>query len=230
MNRKYSGIGFIVILWTAISLSMNIQAADAIGSEFMGEETIGNKPLNALNYTAWKNIMPVANHKSRVYHTWVNGDERFYYQGNVEQLNQLLANFSQLEQDVREIAILPGPGSVSNFDQDRNFGFNCEMHLVGGIARLQTELDKGNLFWPVHPRLTIRLDDQFELAALKIPANCQLVSPIELKRRYTDGLTSSDKTDQAIRKFTEYQAALRPLWRNRNSSSSMTWRSPSPAR
>ncbi len=194
MNRKYSWIGFIVILWSAISVSTIIQAADAIGNEFMGEETIGNKPLNALNYTAWKNIMPVANHKSRVYHSWVNGDERFYYQGNVEQLNQLLANFSQLEQDVREIVILPGPGSVSNFDQNRKFSFNCEMHLVGGIAKHQTELDKGGLFWPLHPRITIRLDDQFELDALKIPANCQLVSPIELKRRYTDGLTSSDKT------------------------------------
>ncbi|MEQ1902568.1 MAG: HEAT repeat domain-containing protein [Pirellulaceae bacterium] len=184
---------FISLLFVG-ALLMICQPMNAKVHGLMGEETVGNKPLNDRNYTAWKNIMPVANHKTRVYHTWVNGDERFYYQGNIEQLNQLLENFSLLEQDVREIIILPGPGSVSNFDRDQKFSFNCEMHLVGGIAKHQSGLDKGNLFWPSHPRLTIRIDDQIDLEALKIPASCRLVSPNEMKQRYTDGLTSSDET------------------------------------
>ena len=51
-------------------------SADVYG---MGFEHVGNAPLNAVNYREWKGVMPVVNHPSRVYHTWVNGNEHFYY-------------------------------------------------------------------------------------------------------------------------------------------------------
>ena len=63
----------------------------------MGEETIGNEPFHDANFKDWPNIMPVINNKSRVYHTWVNGDERFYFDLDPEQLNELLIDFAKLK-------------------------------------------------------------------------------------------------------------------------------------
>ena len=83
----------------------------------MGEETIGNKPLNGLNYIVWPNIMPVANQQSRVYHTWVNGDEMFYFQSTSAQLNELLDDFSKLQSKTKEVVILPQADDVRSFDQ-----------------------------------------------------------------------------------------------------------------
>ena len=54
-------------------------------SAMMGEETIGNEPFHDANFQDWPNIMPVINNQSRVYHTWVNGDERFYFDSDPEQ-------------------------------------------------------------------------------------------------------------------------------------------------
>ena len=114
--------------------------------------------------------MPVANHSTRVYHRWVNGDERFYYQADANQLNDLLAKFARTNQEKKEVVLLPGPGTTTNFKGDRKFDFNCEMHLVGGIARHIAGKDKGHIYWPLHPRLTIRVGPDLDLAALKIPA------------------------------------------------------------
>ena len=160
----------------------------------MGEETFGNQPLNAANYTDWPNIMPVINHTSRVYHTWVNGDEESYFQGTPAQLNQLLASFSKLKSKKKEVLILPQRKKVRSFDGTKSFEFNCSMHLVGGIAKHIGSKPKGSVFWPLDPQLTIYVTPGFDLNALKIPADCQLVSLDEITQRYNEGLTSDDKT------------------------------------
>ena len=62
--------------------------------------------------------MPVVNHTSRVYHTWVNGNEHFYYQGNLDALNDTLRKFAQ-EKAVREVVLRPGPGMTTSFDRTK---------------------------------------------------------------------------------------------------------------
>ena len=58
----------------------------------MATEEIGNDPLLEVNYSQWQgtNVMPVINHSSRVYHTWVNGNEHFYYEGDSKALSDFL--------------------------------------------------------------------------------------------------------------------------------------------
>ena len=182
-----------ILLLLSIVFSANSSAASE-PIRTMGEETIGNKPLNAHNYTDWPKIMPVANHTSRVYHTWVNGDERFYYKCDAKQLNDLLENFGKTDQAQKEVVLLPGPSSTTNFKGDKSFSYNCSMHLVGGIAKHVAKKDKGTIFWPAHPQLTIRIDKDFDFKALRAPENCRLVAPSELKQRYIEGLKSTDQT------------------------------------
>jgi len=54
----------------------------------LGEEHFGNAALNEANFQDWPGIMPLVNHPSRVYHSWVNGNEHFYYRGDTPALNK----------------------------------------------------------------------------------------------------------------------------------------------
>jgi len=172
---------------------VSVLACGASAPNFMGEETIGNKPFTIHNYKDWPNILPVINNKSRVYHTWVNGDERFYYNTSTDQLNQLLIDYSKLA-GKKEVLILPQSENVKTFDQKQNFPFNCSLHLVGGIAKTIAAKNKGSVFWPIDPQLTIRVTPENDLTKLKIPAGVKIISLAEIKARYKDGIDSTDKS------------------------------------
>lgn len=188
------GIALILSMLNSAVLIPNCPSAAAVSVRAMGEETIGNKPLNDANYKNWPNLMPVINNQSRVYHTWVNGDEQFYFRGSTEQLNQLLADFSKLKSKKKEVLILPQREQVRSFDGKQSFEFNVSMHLVGGIAKHMAGRPKGNLYWPLEPQLTIYVTPETDLSELQIPGECQLVSLAEITKRYREGLSSGDRT------------------------------------
>lgn len=177
-----------------VSLTI-VQPNPASATSMMGEETIGNKPFGGANYKAWPGVLPVINNKSRVYHTWVNGDERFYFSPTTEQLNQLLADFGKLK-GKREVLIVPQTKNISTFDQKRNFEFNCQLHLVGGIAKHMAGKAIGNIYLPLEPQLTIHVTPKTDLDKLTIPESVTLVSLAEIKARYKSGL---DGTAQEVR-------------------------------
>ena len=190
------GLHFVLLGCTLALVSIVVSgvAIANVSSNLMGTETIGNAPIAGANYKEWPKLMPVINNPSRVYHTWVNGDERFYYQASVEQVNQLLTDFSNLTSKKKEVLILPQREDVSTFDKSKSFPFNCQMQLVGGIAKAtMTMKTKGDVFWPNAPRLTIHVAPGLDLKAIKVPAECTLVSLAQLKDRYNDGLKSDDK-------------------------------------
>ena len=182
LTAQFVGVG--ISLGFASSLSRNAM---------MGEETIGNKPFGDANFQDWPNILPVINNQSRVYHTWVNGDERFYFDSNSDKLNELLVNFAKLK-GKKEVVILPQTGDVTTFDKKRSFAFNCKLHLVGGIAKHIADQDKGSIYWPLDPRLTIHVTPKTDLTKLNIPKGIALVSLAEIKKRYKHGLESTDKS------------------------------------
>ena len=160
----------------------------------MGEETIGNKAINAANYKDWPEIMAVINNESRVYRSWVNGDERFYYETKPDQMNQLLVDFVKLK-GKKEVLIVPQADEVETFDKKQSFQYNCQLHLVGGIAKMMAAKPKGDIYWPPHPRLTIYVTPTTDLKALAIPPkDVELVTLEEIKARYKTGLDSTDKS------------------------------------
>jgi hypothetical protein len=168
--------------------------ASAAGARALGTETFGNGPLNGANYGTWPGVMSLANHTTRVYHTWVNGNEHFYYSGDVSQLNDALQKFGEVKAPVKEVLLRPAPGEVKTFDQKRAIGFNWSLHLTGGIAEHLLTREKGEKVWTPNPELTIYVDRGLDLQRLVIPNGLTLKTVQERSQSMREGLTSTDKT------------------------------------
>jgi hypothetical protein len=182
-----------------------VQASDAWA---LGEESFGNEPLNEANFDAFLGIVPLVNDEQRVYRTWVNGNEHFYYGGSVEQLNAFLRKFAKTPGKVREVILRPGVGVTQTFSRDRKIKFNWNLHLVGGIAASMSKADKGDLVWSPNPTVTVYVDKEMDLDKLRIPEGVTLAELSDLAKRYGPALTS---TDQNVRGWsTGHLARLDP--------------------
>ncbi|NIP25560.1 MAG: DUF255 domain-containing protein [Phycisphaerae bacterium] len=163
------------------------------------EQHFGNRPLNWRNYQQWKSIMPVINHENRVYHTWVNGNEHFYYRGGTKELNDILQKFAALSVDVREVVLRPGPKKVMTFNKEYQIAYNCLLHIQGGISRHEEE---GTNVFDKYPAMTVFIDDDnITLERIKIPAGVTLIELADLRARYLKGLKSKDKSVRGYAAF-----------------------------
>lgn len=160
----------------------------------LGEEDFGNDPLNAANFTSWPGVMPVVNHPSRVYHTWVNGNEQCYYQGDMAALNDCLLKFAEVQTEARDVVLRPGPGEVSSFDGSRKMPFSWHLQMFGGVSKYLLSLEGGNKVWSDHPVLTIYTGGAIDLDKIEISKGVTLRSINEVKKRTLEGLKSKDKT------------------------------------
>lgn len=156
------------------------------------EEYFGNEPL-----AAWKDrpLASVANHDSRVYHSWVNGAEDFYYRGDVEVLNEFLKRFAEGTTNggktAGEIILRPLPGETQPF-HEKAIEYDWHMEIYGGISEPMSKADRGSEIWRPHPTVTIAVADPDRLKNLRIPDGLAVTGPAELKARYAKALGSSD--------------------------------------
>ena len=160
----------------------------------LGDERIGNEPLSAGNYAKWPGLVEVVNDKARAYYSWVNGNENFYYFGTIDELNAALKNFAKADLKEHEVVLRPDVGKVQSFQGENKFTFSWHLQIMDGIAGHLTTRDKGDLVWNKHPRLTIHLGDEIDLAKLEIPQGVKLLSVTELSARAREGTDSKDKT------------------------------------
>ncbi len=160
----------------------------------MGEEDFGNTALNAANFGDWPGIMPLVNHPSRVYHTWVNGNEHFYYEGNTAALNDALRKFSASKAEFHEVLLRPGPCIAETFDRTKTIPYNWNLHIVGGIARHMTTLELGSKVWSKTPTMTICVGKDIDLEKIEIPKDVSIVEIADLSRRYREAFASKDQT------------------------------------
>jgi hypothetical protein len=160
----------------------------------LGEEQIGNEPLSAANYEKWPGLVDVVNDKARVYYSWVNGNENFYYFGTIAELNVALQNFAKADLKEHEVVIRPDAGKVGSFQGENKFTFQWHLQIFDGIAGHLTTLEKGYLVWNKHPRLTIHVGSDIDLAKLEIPKGVTLLDVTELSTRARQGTESKDKT------------------------------------
>jgi len=181
MNKKHTSYFALLVL---LCLSGNLWA--------LAEEDIGNKPLHEINYQECPGIMPIINHSSRVYHFWVNGHEKFYYQGNIEALNDHLKEFSKADFDCLEVLIRPGPSSPIKTFEGMKILFGWEMELMGGISKHLTTEDLGNKIWSPDPMVTIYVSNEKFLTTLEIPHKVTIIELSDLKNRYIEGLSSKE--------------------------------------
>src|SRR5262245_347997 len=80
----------------------------------LGEEKFGNAP--AVRQPGWPDgALEVVNLKSRIYSNWVNGNENFFYKGDVQAVNEALRGYGAVKDDGRRILLLPGSGKTQSF-------------------------------------------------------------------------------------------------------------------
>lgn len=177
-----------------LTLAALVVAACCGAAWALGEETFGNAPLSAENYKDWPGVEPVVNHTSRVYHQWVNGNEQFFYRGDPAALNDTLQKFAGVQVEARNVVLRPGPGLAHTFQADKTVAYGWRLHLIGGIARHLTTLDRGDQVWSKNPTLSIYAGGDVDLAKLEIPKAVTLLTLTELKQRARLALKSTDKT------------------------------------
>lgn len=160
----------------------------------MGQETFGNEPLSDLNYTDWPGIVPLINDEHRVYSTWVNGNEYFYYRGDTEAFNQFLALFAALESPAHEVVFRPGPGHAQSFHNDRPIPIGWQMHLVGGIVAQMIDFEGTADAWDMHPTITVCLTEngRIQLDKIIVPEKVDVLQVADLRDKYRKALQSDN--------------------------------------
>ncbi len=180
------------------SLSLCVLAATIIASGGLawglGEEQVGNDPLNEASYATWKGLSEVINDPARVYYSWVNGNENFYFAGDTAKLNAALKKFAAADVAVKEVVLRPAPGETKSFDGGQQFKYQWHLQIFGGIAAHLTTRDQGDQVWNKHPRLTVYVGGEIDLAKLEIPKGVTPVAIDELSARARQGIASKDKS------------------------------------
>jgi len=158
-------------------------------------ETMGNKPMDAVNYSEWaeRGMMPVINHPSRVYHVWVNGNEHFCYRGNARALNEMLKAFATVKTDVHEVTLVPGPPTRTKLGEKDRLDYDWEVHLLTGlVARVQKE--EPSVCVGEHiPSLFVYVgSDRLKLSDVTIPQGVTAIGPEALRERYLKAMKAED--------------------------------------
>ncbi|GMV95125.1 MAG: hypothetical protein AMXMBFR82_49030 [Candidatus Hydrogenedentota bacterium] len=160
----------------------------AVSAYGLGQEEFGNAPLGEPNYADWPGIMPTINHESRVYNSWVNGNEYFCYRGDEAALNEVLARFAQSESPVREVFVLPGEGVRKTFD-GVDMHYDWMLHILGGISRA---VSKEAVALDLYPTLTI-YPRNLSLKSINLPDGITVLDIHDLRDRYAEALQSEDQ-------------------------------------
>jgi hypothetical protein len=122
-----------------------------------------------------KGVVDLPRHSSRVYSIWVNGNEDFYFQGGLAQVNELLALYSKSRQRDHEVWIKRGNPQTHTF-QKSAIVYNVHLQILSGIALAMNARGEGGD--RSEPRLTVYVDDGVPAEQLVLPDNLILHSEV----------------------------------------------------
>jgi len=176
--------------WVAVSVCIVVVPL----SWGLGQETFGDEPLFAENYSDWPGLIHVLNQPDRLYSTWVNGNEDFYYSGDIEAFNAALRKFAEADLEVHELVLRPGPGVVASWHGNREIEFSWHVNVRGGIAKHLSTEDKGDLVWNPHPMVSLYVTEDMPLDKLNIPEQITVHELSDVSKRVRTGLSSTDQT------------------------------------
>lgn len=109
-------------------------------------------------------------------------------------LSTMLCGSSPQASEIHEVLLRPGPCVVESFNRAKAIPYNWNLHIVGGIARHLTTLDRGSEVWSQHPAMTVCVGGDIDLKKIEIPKSISVVDLGDLSRRYREALASHDKT------------------------------------
>ena len=125
-------------------------------------------------------FIKIPKHISRVYSTCGGfGNEDFYFNCKVDEINELLAVFSKARMRDHVVRIEPGIEKVTAFFNKEEIEYNVHLEIVSGIALDLARGDRSGKARPLEPQLTILTgDDKSLVKKLKWPENLIVESKI----------------------------------------------------
>jgi hypothetical protein len=125
-------------------------------------------------------LVEIPRHTSRVYSTQGGfGTDDFYFNCTVDDINELLAIFSQARMRDHVVRIEPGFKKATTFFSKEEIGYNVHLRILSGIALSLVRNDRPEKARPLEPQLTILTgDDKSILKQLKWPKNILIESKI----------------------------------------------------
>ena len=147
---------------------------------------------------ASNNKLCVLNDSNRVYHTWCNGNEHFYYQAGVKDLNSFLARVAAVSGIYVTVTLSSDPGETQSFEK-KKIVFSWMLNLKTGIAAAAcTEKQRKTLAVTVFTR-----NETLPEKSIAVPESCNRMCAISasvtnLLREYTSPGTSPQLTRQFL--------------------------------
>jgi len=215
-----------VVLMAWCVLLGAVQASFGLATEQVGPDK-PERPTGA--QPSWPvGIVEVPRHACRVYSRWCNGNEMFYFQGSVAEINELVALFGRARMRAHEIRVVPGEGKVRPFQGlVHEYEYNVSLQIVGGIALARARREPGErVNFPLEPRLTVYAgDDPNVLERLEWPENaiidCRVEGvSIESKRQrperrvyygrlaFEDGLSAEERLRTVATRITLWEKGI----------------------
>jgi hypothetical protein len=152
----------VVLALTLLAAVIGAQESHALATETKG-------PQEAVPQTSWPvGLETVPSHGSRVYSLWINGNESFHFDANVDEMNELLRLYAAVRMRDHEVWIKEGPTSTKPFEGDR-ISANVMLNVTDGIALAVTRGAQEPNTARIALTLFVKSDEEF--AALRFPKN-----------------------------------------------------------
>ena len=122
-----------------------------------------------------KGAEPLLRHASRVYMQDTNGSQHTYYEGDIDQVNELLELFGKLDIKRRHVILQAGSGETASLGGKR-VPYAAEFHLPGGISLFFSRQNSASGLYATEPRLFLKVSPKLaaDLEKLNVPDSVEL--------------------------------------------------------
>ena len=164
---------FVVVL----AMLSSARCSYGMGTEQVGPDSDQRHPTIA--QPGWPaGTVELLRQESRVYSSWVNGNEHFYFNASPDEINKLIGLFSKTRMRDHELWIKTGKQQVTSATGDK-ISYNVNFHVLGGLALGMPRRDESP---NTHePTLTVYIDpsaDQALFQQITLPGNIILNSEV----------------------------------------------------
>jgi hypothetical protein len=186
----------------------------------LAQESFGNAPISP--NPEWPNgIEVLIKLSSRVYSVWVNGDEKFYYEGDVQAVNSFLKSFAAIKIPVHQIVVDNEWLAVKKLSGE-NVRYDWMLSVPSGIYRAHVIKEKGADANEQYPSVHISASNDIDFDRLIMPENTSMVWPKERnKNAYNFGIDAIYQAQQwskamaAWNKFADARITkIREAWKD----------------
>jgi hypothetical protein len=189
MSNHDRGKVTVALICVVTTLWLTVPAAHGLSWE-----SWGNDPLPATAFSKWPAILPVVNHRSRVYHVagGIAVGYQLYYRGDADALNAALRAFAKAGGQTL-VVIRPGPAEALSFDK-KKVSYDWSVNLVSGPPTQRPfSKDYRYIGWDLWPTLTIRPGMNVELDKIEMPAGMTVLHSGDLLEHHRKRLKETDK-------------------------------------